>query len=188
MSSFATRNKKSQPLKSALKGVSRYTGKRATSSTKNRINIRPTALVRESSAKDVQGNTIPDTATFTVKPHCPIMKNAFFKYIIKNLKVIDEEIIRKTLKKECMDGVSVLQGAECVKSYLEDKIEYLDQNRELKVGIGEYNLAYVHKSIIQKILELVEKIVNSETAEQVPSSRAAKKSRRRQHVSSTLVF
>lgn len=188
MSSFATGNNKT--LKSALKNKSRYTRKRVTPSTKNHIYIRPKALVRESSAKDVQGNTIP--ATFTVKPHCPIMKNAFFKNIIENFKVIDEEFIRETLKKECMDGVSVLQGAEWVKSYLENKIEYLDQNRELQVGIGEYRLAYVHKSNIQKILDLVKNIVKSETVqiekEAAEKVQSANKRRKHQHVSSPLVF
>lgn len=65
-------------------------------------------------------------------PHCPISKNAFFDKIpdmVNNSDLVDEEIIRKKLEKARMHGVSVLKGAIWVKSYLETKIMYLEQNR-----------------------------------------------------------
>ena len=164
MSSFATDKKTSN--KSSLRDGSRYTMNTPATSKKGRISFRPRAMLRQSSAKDENGDTIPGTATLTYKPHCPISKNAFFDKIpdmVNNSDFVDEEIIRKKLEKARMHGVSVLKGAIWVKSYLEQKIMYLEQNRGLKVGIGQYKLAYVHTFIIQKILELVEKIVISET-------------------------
>ena len=93
------------------------------------------------------------------------MKNVFFDLLVNRIYVkeyVDEDFVRERLGKACTEGVSVLEGAIWVKSYLEQKIIYLDENPTLKVGIGQNKLAYQHKFIIDKMLEFIENIIADE--------------------------
>ena len=130
-----------------------------------RASFRQHVLIRQSSAKNEQGDTIPGTATFTDQEHCPISKNIFFDKLVDKIygkKDVDEDFVRERLEEACTEGVSVLECAIWVKSYLEQKIIYLDENPTLKVGIGQNKLAYQHQYIINRMLELIENIIADE--------------------------
>ena len=130
-----------------------------------RASFRQHVLIRQSSAKDEQGDTIQGTATYTDQEHCPISKNLFFDKLVDKIygeKDVDEDFVRERLEEACAEGVSVLECAIWIKSYLEQKIIYLDENPTLKDGIGQSKLAYQHQYIINRMLELIENIIADE--------------------------
>jgi hypothetical protein len=164
MSALATNKKKS-----SIKESSRYnleSSKKPQKSEKRHILIRSTAMVRQSSAKDEHGDTIPDTAIYTDQQHCPLMKNVFFDTLVANIfhnKHVCKSLVRERLKAACIvNGMSVLESAIWVTSYLEKKMNYLDENTKHKVGIGQSKLHYEHKYIIEKILKIIKNIIDEE--------------------------
>ncbi len=208
MSALATDKKRS-----SMRDGSRYENDNpAKKSRKGRILFNPQALVRQSSAKDDEGETIPNTATFIYQPHCLVSKNILFDELVNHIygkQPFAKDFPRTRLKASLQEGVSVLEGAIWTKAYLERKIVFLSKNPTLKVGIGQSKLQHEHIYIIKSILGHIENIIAEEVEkvkeeaeeeaineEEMPptasviaaASASGKRSGRRQHGSLKLIF
>lgn len=152
---------------------SRYTKKKVPKSKKPRVTFRKKVELRQSSAKDDNGDTIPNTAICTDQNHSPLLKNIFFDTLpndILNKNKIDEKSVKTKLKAAFVDDISVLEGAKWVISYLENKKDYLKKNQTSKVFLGSNGLQFQHIFIIEKIIEILQKIKREEE-DKAPSSR-----------------
>ena len=132
---------------------SRYKKKTVPKSKKPRVTFRKKVELRQSSAKDNNGDTIPNTAICTDQDHSPLLKNIFFDTLpndILNQKNIDVHMIKAKLKAAIVDDRSLLEGAKWVISYLEDKKDYLKRNQTSKVFLGSNGLQFQHIFIIEK--------------------------------------
>ena len=163
MSAFAPKKKK------AIKTPARYESKTVNKSTKGHISFRDKVEIRQSSAKDEQGDTIPNTAICTDHEHCPLLKRIFFDTLPEDIlkkNNIDKNIVRDKLKAAFTDETK--EDAVWVISYLEDKKKYLIQDKTRKVFLGPHGLQFQHIFIIEKIIEILENIRDEE---EKPSSR-----------------
>jgi hypothetical protein len=159
MSALATNKKRS-----SMRDGSRYDNP-VKKSRKERILLNPQALVRQSSAKNDEGETIPNTATFIHQPHCLVSKIILFDELVNHIygkQPFAKDFPRTRLKASLQEGVSVLEGAIWTKAYLERKIVFLSKNPTLKVGIGQCRLEHEHIYIIKSILGHIENIIAEE--------------------------
>ena len=159
---------------------SRYAKKTVPKSKKPRITFRKKVELRQSSAKDNNGDTIPNTAICTDQDHSPLLKNVFFDTlpndILNNIN-IDEKSVKTKLKAALLDDISILEGAKWVISYLENKKDYLKKNQTSKVFLGSNGLQFQHIFIIEQIIEILQKIQREEE-DTAPSSRCLQKIQR----------
>ena len=152
---------------------SRYAKKTVPKSKKPRITFRKKVELRQSSAKDNNGDTIPNTAICTDHDHCPLLKGIFFDTLVEDILKktnIDNDIVRDKLEAAFTDHKSILEDAIWVISYLEDKKKYLIQNKTMKTFLGPHCLQFQHIFIIEKIIEILENIRDEEEEKEKPSS------------------
>jgi len=160
MSAFVSKKK-------TIKDSSRFESKTVKKSTKRHVSIRDKVEIRQSSAKDEQGDTIPNTAICTDHEHCPFLKMLFFK----TLEDIDENNVRDNLKAAFTGDRSILERAIWVISYLEDKKKYLKNHPTHSVSLGPNGLQFQHIFIIEDIIDILENILSEEEKKEKPSSR-----------------
>lgn len=148
--------------------------------------------IRQRSLEDERGNSIPGTETFGEESYCPLSKNTFFDELVNKIyreEEFDKDFPRKKLASACDEGVSVLEAAEWVKTYLERKLAYLEENPDKKVGIGQNKLQHTHIYIIERLLGIVQGLIEKE---KVPKKSAVAASGKRgggnMARSTTLIF
>ena len=154
------------PKKQTIIDPDRYQRKTVEKSNKPRVSICNKVKIRQSSVKNEEGDTIPNTAICTDHEHCPLQKSCFFDTLIDDIwKATDidtdlEDLVIQKLEESFTDHRSISEAAVWVISYLEDRKKYLIENKTRKVLLGPHTLKFKHIFIIEKIIEILENIIN----------------------------
>jgi len=153
------------PKKQTIIDPDRYQRKTVEDSKKPHVSICNKVKIRQSSVKNEEGDTIPNTAICTDHEHCPLLKSCFFDTLIDDIYETDidtdlEDLVIQKLEESFTDHRSISEAAVWVISYLEDRKKYLIENKTRKVLLGPHTLEFKHIFIIEKIIKILENIID----------------------------
>ena len=128
-----------------------------------RLRFRPYVFIRQRSAQDDQGNSIPGTETHTTGPYAPVRKKEFFAGNMVDVplahKDLSDAFVAQRLATTAADGETPKSAAEWLVTYLLAKKHALLTNPATKVGLGNSKLGYAHIYIMDAILAALQRFL-----------------------------